>query len=300
MNEDKLISIILPVYNGADYLSMSIDSILYQTYKNWELIIVNDCSIDDTLSIAKEYEKRDSRIKVVSNEKNLRLPMTLNRGFEEASGYYYTWTSHDNIYKPDALKKMKDVLEENISYAMVYADYTYIDDSGKRTGEMKNAEPENIVRGNMVGACFLYTAEIAKKIGNYDQNLFLAEDYDYWIRIYLNGKLKHLSESLYYYRRHSKSLTETKKALVNMQTYKVLEKNFLPLYKVAKQNNMENFLFDQMLERVNPAYKEETKRMLLCVNSRYDSYLKRRSFHRKLSNSFCGKTYRALKGMIRK
>ena len=104
----KLISVVLPVYNGAAHMAASIDSIINQTYTNWELIIVNDCSIDETLAVATKYAKTDSRIKVVSNEVNLKLPMTLNRGFDEANGDYYTWTSDDNMYKPNAFQKLVD------------------------------------------------------------------------------------------------------------------------------------------------------------------------------------------------
>ena len=80
----KLISIVLPVYNGEAYLADSIESILRQTYENWELIIVNDCSTDHTLEIAESYQKRDPRIRVFSNERNLKLPHTLNAGYAEA------------------------------------------------------------------------------------------------------------------------------------------------------------------------------------------------------------------------
>ena len=102
----KLISIILPTYNGEKYIRESIDSILNQTYKNWELIIVNDCSTDQTPTIVDEYATKDSRIKIINNAMNLKLPKSLNIGFKEAKGEYYTWTSDDNIFKPTALEVM--------------------------------------------------------------------------------------------------------------------------------------------------------------------------------------------------
>ena len=82
-----LISVVLPVYNGEKYLRESIDSVIAQTYQNWELLIVDDCSTDSTALIAKEYAEKDSRIHYYLNEKNLRLPRNLNRGFSLAKGY---------------------------------------------------------------------------------------------------------------------------------------------------------------------------------------------------------------------
>lgn len=81
MLHKKLISIVLPTYNGSRFLRDSIESVVSQTYEHWELIIVNDCSTDNTLKIAKEYEERDSRIRVISNNINKKLPASLNIGF---------------------------------------------------------------------------------------------------------------------------------------------------------------------------------------------------------------------------
>ena len=89
--KDSLISIVLPVYNGEKFLEKSIESCLYQTYANWELLIIDDGSVDKSAEIARQYEKRDSRIHYYRNEYNLKLPRTLNRGFSRAKGEYLTW-----------------------------------------------------------------------------------------------------------------------------------------------------------------------------------------------------------------
>lgn len=103
---NPLVSIVLPTYNGEEYISRAIQSIINQTYTNWELIIVNDCSTDSTLEIINNFSKQDSRIKIINNDKNMKLPASLNRGFKEANGEYYTWTSDDNEYYPEAIEKM--------------------------------------------------------------------------------------------------------------------------------------------------------------------------------------------------
>lgn len=269
--EDKKVSIVLPVYNGADHIPDSIESIVAQTYQNWELIIVNDCSTDDTLSICEKYAMKDNRIRVISNPVNLKLPNTLNAGFDVATGDYYTWTSDDNMYRPKAIEVLVRTLRQNPELVMVYSDYTNIDAESNFLDEVKLQDPQYIVVGNVCGACFLYTAEVAKKVGRYDANLFLAEDYDYWMRIYRYGRIQHITDDLYLYRRHAGSLTETRKASIQEQTYKAIEKNFLPLYTAAERNGFTFAFFDQMIKR-GQANEKEVKDMLNVVNGKYSRY----------------------------
>ena len=271
MNEKK-VSIVLPVYNGAAYLSESIESVIAQTYANWELIIVNDCSTDNTLAIASKFASKDVRIKVFSNPQNLKLPKTLNAGFERASGVYYTWTSDDNKFKPDALRVMVEHLEANPNAVMVYANITHIDSAGNKIESDHIFDLKYIFTRNVIGACFLYTAEAAKKVGQYDASLFLAEDYDYWIRLYKTGDILFIEDNLYYYRKHEKSLTETKKKFIDEQTYRVLEKNFLFAYAKSIENGLCDEFFDHMLNR-SPAHYDETLKILLSMRPKYRYHL---------------------------
>ena len=271
MNEKK-VSIVLPVYNGAAYLAESIESVIAQNYANWELIIVNDCSTDDTLAIASKYASLDDRIKVFTNPQNLKLPKTLNAGFEHANGEYYTWTSDDNKYKPDALRIMVESLEKKTDAVMVYANYSCIDSNGRKIKLVKKPESKYLFTGNVIGACFLYTAKAARMIGLYDADLFLAEDYDFWIRLYKVGEILHIEDDLYFYRIHKMSLTETKKQFVDEQTYKVLEKNFLFAYKKSIENRLCNEFFDNMLNRASAHY-DSTFKMLLSMRPKYRYHL---------------------------
>lgn len=93
------VSIVLPTFNGSKYIKQSVESVLSQTFTDFELIIVNDCSTDDTLSICNELKELDSRITIISNETNKKLPASLNIGFRRAVGEYFTWTSDDNLFK---------------------------------------------------------------------------------------------------------------------------------------------------------------------------------------------------------
>ena len=128
---NDLISIVLPVYNGERYLRESIESVIAQTYTTWELLILDDCSTDRSAEIAKEYEKKDSRIHYYRNERNLRLPRNLNKGFSLAKGNYLTWTSDDNRFRPNALEKMYLTLASDGKAQFVFASCRVIDGDGK-------------------------------------------------------------------------------------------------------------------------------------------------------------------------
>lgn len=224
---NDLISIVLPVYNGEKYLEESIQSVINQTYRNWELIIVDDCSTDKTSDISKRYVELDSRIKYYKNEENLRLPRNLNRGFSLTKGNYLTWTSDDNKYKPNALEKMYNALR-NKEEQFIFASCVIIDENGNEFEYiMQNVSSKKRIVGlNPVGACFMYTRKVYEEIGDYDPDFTLVEDFDYWQRICMKFKFKVLEEILYEYRLHKGSLTGTlKKDSFNRTLEKMLLKN---------------------------------------------------------------------------
>lgn len=207
------ISIILPCYNGADMLGGAIESVQNQTFKDWELIIVNDCSTDNTLKVANAYAAKDERIRVFSNEHNSKLPATLNHGFREARGEYWTWTSDDNLLLPDFCQEMSLYLDEHPDVGFVVGDEYSIDVDGNIIGT--SIKPDNLRSklplNNYVGATFMYRKEIAQQAGEYRTDLFLVEDYEYWLRMSFLTEMGHVNKILYKYRHHNRSLTATRK-----------------------------------------------------------------------------------------
>lgn len=265
----KKVSIVLPVYNGEDNIAKSIESVLKQSYTNWELIIVDDCSTDSTNNIIKMYEERDKRIKVLRNHKNKKLPSSLNIGFKEATGEYYTWTSDDNIYKEDALEVMVLFLENNVEYGMVYCDTILIDKDDNIIKENELPEPERLVYSNTVGACFMYRSRIAEIIGEYDVTLFLAEDYEYWLRIYEKSKIKHIHESHYFYRCHDKSLSSTRLNDIRKQTVKVWKKHFSFIVSQLQEKKNRYLFFDEFLQYEERKLKKDTFKKIRKINRGY-------------------------------
>lgn len=266
------VSVVLPVYNGGLYVSKSIESVLTQTYTDLELIIVNDCSTDNTLEIAKSYERQDNRVHVLSNQKNEKLPNSLNNGFREASGKYLTWTSDDNTFHQDAIKKMVGVLEEKEEIDLVYADYTIVDMNGNKICVVEDNEVSDMRYKDIVGACFIYRKELADKVGEYDAKMILAEDYDFFLRCYKEGNFYHLRENLYNYGRHEKNLSATKRNEIYLQAYNVMNKHLDFLYSCCKSRREKNRLFWEMLMLLEDNMKKENARLEFYS---YDSSFKR-------------------------
>lgn len=136
------VSIVLPVYNGEKYLQQAIRSITGQKFKDFELIVVNDNSTDNSLKIIKEFAKKDKRIKIVNNIVNKKLPGSLNEGFKIAKGKWFTWTSDDNILDPSFLEIMLRVIK-NKAVDIVYSDYRAIDEAGRIVEVCKMVKPED-------------------------------------------------------------------------------------------------------------------------------------------------------------
>jgi len=224
--EAGLVSIVLPVYNGAGLVGEAIESTLRQTYSNLELIIVNDGSTDDTGRIANEAAAKDSRVRVIHQE-NQRLPAALSRGFRAVRGEFVTWTSADNRMKPACVEKLVGCLRRHPSWDVAYANLDVIDEAGafwrnsphyegyqRPAGSEHVHLPEttaelNVVANNSVGAAFLYRSRVASLLGDYSRHRFVMEDYDYWMRANALLTVRHadFDEPIYDYRFHSRSLT---------------------------------------------------------------------------------------------
>lgn len=200
MSHNPTVTIVLPCYNGAGFLAQSIDSVIHQTFTDWELIIVNDCSTDNSLEIMQHYANEDSRIRIINNEHNLNLPGALNRGFREAKGKYLTWTSHDNRMAPTMLEEFVSYLDNNPDKGLVTACYAAFSlKTGEQLYEVHHPDPQvHLPLFNCVCYAFMYRREVLETVGDYDTTLFLVEDYDYWVRIRLKYPIGKIYKVLYY------------------------------------------------------------------------------------------------------
>ena len=219
------VSVVLPLYNQADLVAKSVRSVLNHDRYPLELIVVNDGSTDNPERALEEF-RSDERLTVITQE-NGGLAVALNRGFREARGSFWTWTSADNYYLPGTLGQLADYLLDNPAVGLVYANVQLISQSGEELRESSyrraNQARENSsilllpiqgeslceLNDNFVNSCFLYRRKIGEIVGDYKSEYLGYEDYDYWLRILQIAQIAHhdSDEPMYCYRLHENSLT---------------------------------------------------------------------------------------------
>lgn len=206
------VSLVLPVHNGANYLADAIASVVGQSFADFELICVDDASTDDSLKMLAAAAAADSRIRLICLEQNVGLPAALNHGFKAARGSYYSWTSDDNLLRATMLERLVKALDANPECAIVHSNYSVIDPEGDIIDFVNTNSQRGLLMGNHIGASFLYRREVDIALGGYDTALFGAEDFDFWLRASAQFRFLHLAEDLYLYRKHPRSLTNSRAA----------------------------------------------------------------------------------------
>ncbi len=193
LEKSKLVSVIMGIYNCAETLEEAINSIISQTYTNWELVMCDDGSKDNTLQIAKDFQtKYPDRIFVLVNEQNMGLNYTLNRCLYEAHGEYIARMDGDDTCSPDRFEKEIAVLEENSDIAIVSSDMELFDNDGVFGRTNKNIKPSK--KDFMKGTPFCHApcmvrreAYLAVEGYSVDKKLLRVEDYHLWVKMYALG-----------------------------------------------------------------------------------------------------------------
>lgn len=216
------VSLVLPVHNGETYLEAAIASIRAQSFANFELICVDDASSDGSPRLLAAAAAADSRIHLIRLDQNVGLPAALNRGFAEARGEYFSWTSDDNLLRPMMLERLVATLDANPDCGVAHSDYSVIDPNGQTIGLIRAGPASALLRGNNVGASFLYRRAVDFALGGYDTALFGAEDYDFWLRASAHFPFVQVAEDLYLYRKHPRSLTNSRAAAIQTLTTDVV------------------------------------------------------------------------------
>jgi glycosyltransferase involved in cell wall biosynthesis len=236
--KNPLISVVIPTYNSMKYLPKAIESVLTQTYKNFELIVVNDASTDETEKYLSTM--RHPKLTIIHHKTNKKLPTTLNTGFKKAKGEYFTWVSADNLCTKNFLSEMVKQLKYFKDAKFIYSDYFLINDKGEFMKDYQSGAAvhdgifdgggarysfrKSIIENGGVAA-FLYHKSCLRDIGKYDKDLVGTEDWDYWIRIaQLNPMMPYIPKPLMQYRIHSESMTFKMKNTVAERESKMIQK----------------------------------------------------------------------------
>lgn len=203
MENKPLVSVIMGIYNCSDTLEEAVQCIIDQTYTNWELIMCDDCSKDNTYDIALKLAEKDNRIIVLRNEKNLTLAPTLNKCAREAKGKYLARMDGDDICELDRFQKEIDILDNHSEYAVVSCQMNLFDSEGVYRVISHPDVPtayDLIKRSQFCHAGCMMRKDVFDTVGGYSESMEYkrVEDYDLWTRMYKTGYVGfNIQEPLY-------------------------------------------------------------------------------------------------------
>lgn len=220
MKNSYALSVIMPVYNGDKYLTEAIDSVLCQSYSDFEFIIINDGSTDNSSQILHNYAEKDSRIKIIDRE-NRGLIYSLNQGIKESSSEIIARMDADDICHPERFKMQIEYLKKNSNIVALGTLVHLIDSDGDVISNFTNKTTHDEIdqqhlRG--VGGAIVHPSAMLRKaaltqVGLYEERYPHAEDLDLWLKLSEIGQLANIPEYLLKYRQHLESIGHTKRAL---------------------------------------------------------------------------------------
>ena len=224
---DDLVSIITPAYNAAEYIAETIESVVAQTYPKWEMLIVNDCSKDNTAAIVQSYADKDNRIKLINLKQNSGAAVARNTAIQNAKGRYVAFLDSDDLWKKEKLQKQLRFMQRN-GYAFTFHNFVMFNngtdkENGKVIKVSEKIDYKKLLKGNNTGGCLAVC--IDRKVV---KEIFMPskrhEDYICWLNILKRYQIKGygINEILGYYRvgKVSVSSNKFKSALWTWKVYR--------------------------------------------------------------------------------
>lgn len=208
------VSLVTTVFNRDKYISAAIESVLSQQHRDFEYIIWDDGSTDNSLEIANFYAQQDSRIKVISANHEGR-GIALSKACQHLTGKYFGLVDSDDLLSVDCLAETVNFLNLNTHVDLVYTNYVVVDADSQFKGYGTNSDvvysPEKLLTEFMVFHFRLMKTSIFEKVGGFDPTFNYCQDYDLCLKISEVGEIQHLKKPLYYYRQHSGSISFDKR-----------------------------------------------------------------------------------------
>ncbi|MHB1454847.1 MAG: glycosyltransferase family 2 protein [Saccharofermentanales bacterium] len=242
--QESLVSIIMPAFNCAEYIGRTIDSVIGQSYHNWEIIIADDCSTDDTAAVVQAYRAADPRIRYIRMDRNSGAAMARNMAVELAQGRYLAFLDSDDVWFPDKLTRQIDFMKRNC-YAFTCTSYTKIDADGRYLDRTVQSKPqsdyESILKSNPGNSTVIYDASLLGK--HQIPDIRKRNDYVMWLAIIKKAKILYgMPEALGSHRVREGSISKNKFSLVkyHWKVYREIEKLslfkscYLVVYWIAK------------------------------------------------------------------
>jgi glycosyltransferase involved in cell wall biosynthesis len=226
-----LISILMPAYNCEKYVGEAIESVLQQTYKNFEFIIIDDCSTDNTWKIIQKYSRKDKRIKTFRNEKNLNRPKSRNKllSLITEKSSYFLWMDSDDIVKKEIIDKKVNYMQNHKNISGLGSSIDYVDENLKLIKTRKYPKTNKEIKKKFLiyspisqGGMML-RSELKKE--KFNPKFSVCQDYELWCRLISKGyKFENLNESLYLYRQNKEQGKQKNLRRTILNTLKIKNK----------------------------------------------------------------------------
>lgn len=235
MLDNPRISVIMSVYNGERYLREAIESILNQTFADFEFLIVNDGSTDGSLEIIQSYQ--DERVRAINNEQNIGLTKSLNKAIRQARGGYIARQDADDISLPNRFEQQIEYFDKHPEIALLGTSVYKIDEQGKVVGRIiAPANPGRKAKQFSHGST-MFKREVVDRLGGYNELFRYCQDYELWARIAKYNKVRNLTQVLYKLRFHGENIRS-------------LKRNESALYHLLAMRLAENDLDEEILEAI--------------------------------------------------
>ena len=224
-----MISVIICTYNRADLLSKAIDSVLSQNYQDFEIIIIDDASTDNTESLVKNFT--DNRIKYYKNDSNLGIAKSRNKGVSLANGEYVAMLDSDDYWLDcNKLQKQLDIFNQDKKIGLVGTGIVCVNDKGEKIKEDIFEIKDNLIRQRILlknqfaQSSVLFSKEAFNSVSGYDESLLVCEDLDLWLKIGKEFKLANIPEPLIAYLIHAGGISKANKKRIAFSTDKVINR----------------------------------------------------------------------------
>lgn len=245
MNKTPTLTVFTPVYNCQEYIQETIDSVLNQTFTDFEYLIVDDCSTDNTVELIEQYS--DPRIRLIKNETNKGISYNRNIGIEESKGIYLAMLDGDDIALPTRLEKQVLFLERNNDFGIVGTGVINMDSKGiALEDDIQFNIPDEQIPSRMLFNNYVYTSSVMLRkafIGElrFSLDYIVAEDYELWIQLIRKCNIGHVREKLIKYRIHDSSISNQKKQLMTDTEVSIINKQLKELNCSLNENEFKTF-----------------------------------------------------------
>jgi len=224
------ISLVIITYNREHYLTAAIESVLAQTKDDFELLVWDDGSTDNSVEIVQNYAKNDRRIKVIA-AKHQGETLSRKAAISQTTGEYLGWVDSDDLLAPTALAETAAILDLNPDIGLVYTDYIDIAENGEIIGYGERCRipysPEGLLVDFMTFHFRLFRRSVYEQVGGIDESVKYAPDYDLCLKLAEVTQVKHINQPLYYYRNHSESITQQQQLTVIRYSQNIINKALL-------------------------------------------------------------------------